>query len=156
MRRVIVCLCAWAVGSAMASLASAKTFGWEETHCDGSPIGRLFLKGHPLDHVYITDESNHPVVVDGEGWYVYSTRTYQNNSVASLRGGDRRRPLWYPTDHRVTPNSRPPRHLQEEIEEVTARSFPVESGLVRRAATNAVVCVQTTLPSLAVRQIRLV
>lgn len=118
MRRLASCLFAWALRSSIA-LAPSSPFGWRETQPDGSPVGRLYLKGRPDKYVYMSDENGHPVVVDDDGWYVYGSAS--TNSTTNLRGPDRRRQLLYPSTHRVSPNSTPPRHLQEEI---LARSFP--------------------------------
>jgi hypothetical protein len=67
----------------------------------------------------MSDENDHPVVIDNDRWYVYGSAS--TNSTAHLRGLDRWRQLWYPSAYQVTPNSTPPRHLQEEI---WARLFP--------------------------------
>jgi len=127
MRRLVACLCAWI--AVTTALAPANPYGWEETQPDGSPVGRLFLKGRPDQYVYMSDDNDHPVVVDEDGWYVYGSlddtllRGGRQSSSKSTDG--QRRQLWYPTSHRVTPDSKPPRHLlQENAEEVTARSFP--------------------------------
>ena len=148
MRGLAVCLCAWAARTTTA-LAPANPYGWEEKQPDGTAAGRLYLKGHPLHDVYIVDQHQHPVVVDDNGWYVYGSSQFDNASSNGLRGhgGDgrhedssesinttlrgsrtRRRQLWYPTEYRLSPDSNPPRHLQEEMrrlrDEILARNFP--------------------------------
>lgn len=132
------------------SLAPANHFGWEETHRDGSKVGRLYLKGDPIDEdVYTVDRHDHPVVVNADGFYVYASlqprnntddkgeaKTYQSWHHPPFSGHDspsrfykkdlrertrRKSQLWHPTEYRVTPDSIPPRHL---LEEVLSSSFP--------------------------------
>lgn len=125
-----------AASPASFALAPANPYGWDEKQPDGTGAGRLYLKGHPLDEdagVYMVDQHDHPVVMDKEGWYVYgSLSNNQNNTTpASLRGRaghdrQRRRSLLIqPTEHRISPDSVPPRHLFQ----VTARNFP---GILRQ------------------------
>ena len=107
LHRIAAFLCAWAASTS--ALAPANPHGWDDTQPDGSPTGRLYLKGRPDQHVHIVDQHQHPVVVDDEGWYVYGS---PNNKKSALR--QPRRKLWIPTSYRVSPDSVPPRHLQEE------------------------------------------
>jgi len=130
MRRVAACLCACVATAA--ALAPANPYGWEETQPDGSAAGRLYLKGRPDESVFVVDQHKHPVVLDEDGWYVYgSTKTSNNTTTTtttttttSLRGQsaqqERRREL-YPTHYRVSPHSKPPRHLEQEV---TSQQFP--------------------------------
>ena len=94
-----VCFCAWV--AAVKALAPANPFGWEETQPDGSPVGRLYLKGHPVrEIVYVVDQHEYPVVIDDKGWYVYGS---SETNDTSLRGSySRQRELWYPTKHGVS------------------------------------------------------
>lgn len=102
--------------------APASPFGWQETQPDGSPTGRLFLRGHPSDTVYTVDRHEHPVVVDDDGWYVYGSLSRHTNETNATDRGSQQRQLWHPTSHKVSPNSKPPGHLQQQV--VTARTFP--------------------------------
>ena len=96
------------------ALAPANPHGWDEYQPDGTPAGRLYLKGHPFDGsgVYTVDQHQHPVVRDEDGWYVYGS--LNTTSAAADNDERQRRQLWVPTQHRIGPDSKPPRHLLEQ------------------------------------------
>ncbi len=130
MRRLFLATLYAIVSTSCCALAPMNPYGWDEKQPDGSAAGKLFLKGHPFNEesgVYMVDQHGHPVVMDDKGWYVYASVNENRNKTSLLRGGapgqERRQGLvpFHPTEHVISPESKPPRHL---VEQVTSLNFP--------------------------------